>query len=289
MKRLLEIFFVLSLFIPPSQGVQWPKETDEFGVPGTDPSLRTYAAHVIKQYPLSRVEDDETPTLNGMGTTMKKVGPFPAEFLGFAQKCGLPVLSVGEGTGNIAEAALARNITFIANDMDPRHLAHLYASVPPEKLQYLFLKAGKFPDDVSLPEGGLGAIYFGRVLHFQTGEEIEKSLQASYKWLHDGGKVFARASTPFQKHLQFFMPTYLERVKNGNPWPGICRDMEQGWPTLHQYLPSFMNLLDVDVLGRTLRKTHFEIEELRYTPINHPEFKLDGREGIGFVVRKTES
>ena len=62
--------------------------------------------------------------------------------------------------------------------------------------------------------------------------------------------------------------------------------MEKGWPTLHQYLPSFMNLLDVDALSKALQKAGFEIEECAYTPINHPEFKLDGREGIGFIAVK---
>ena len=287
MKRFFWAFLVLSLFILPAQAVHWPEERNPFGVPGTDQNLHAYVSHVVREYPISTIEDDETPTLNRMGTTMKKVGPFPAEFIEFAAKCNLPVLSVGEGTGNITEAALARNITFIANDMDRHHLAHLYASVPQDNLSHLFLKAGKFPDEVKLPEGTLGAIYFGRILHFQTGEEIERSLAASYKLLHSGGKVFARASTPFQKHLQFFMPTYYyERIEKGDPWPGVCTNMAQGWPALHQYLPPFMNLLDTGVLKRTLIKTHFEIEDLRYTPIRHPEFKLDGREGIGFVARK---
>jgi len=107
-----------------------------------------------------------------------------------------------------------------------------------------------------------------------------------HKFLVDGGKIYGRASTPFQKHLQFFTPTYEERIKSNDPWPGICADMEKGWPALYQYLPPFMNLLDVDVLYRSLTKANFDIRELSYFSIEHPEFKLNGREGIGFVAVK---
>lgn len=285
-KKKMWIFFVVGLYILPVKAVQWPKEPSPFGVPGTDKALEAYSAYVLQKYPLSQVEDEENPTLNNMGTTMKTVSPFSLKFLEFAARSSLPVLSVGEGTGNVVLLALEKNITFVANDMDPRHLGYIYASTPQKSRQYLFLKRGKFPDQVNLPENSLGAIYFGRVFHFQTGKEIEKSLEKAYTLLKKGGKVYGRASSPFQKHLQFFLPTYYKRVAAGNPWPGICTDMQKGWPTLHQYLPPFMNLLDVKALSRALIKAGFEIEECAYTPINHPEFKLDGREGIGFIAVK---
>jgi SAM-dependent methyltransferase len=268
------------------QGFKWPKETSPLGATGTEPGLKKVTSHIVKKYPLTHVEDNEFATLNKMGTIMGNIEPFAMKFLEYAKTCDLPVLSVGEGSGNIVNAALERGITFIANDMDVRHLAHLYESVPENKRQFLFLKVGKFPNETNLPPGGLGAIYFGRILHFQTGKEIEESLKAAYKLLRKGGKVFARASTPFQKHLGFFIPTYEKRIKNGDPWPGMCADMEQGWPTLHQYLPPLMHLLDINTLKRILKKTGFKIEELKYLPITHPEFQLDGREGIGFVASK---
>ena len=157
-KKTLWMFSVIGLCVLPVKAVQWPEETDSFGVPGTHPHMQAYANHVVNEHPLEKVEDEETPTLNNMGTTMKTVGPFPLKFLEFSEKCSLPVLSVGEGTGNIVHLALERNITFIANDMDPRHLGHIYASVPKEKYEHLFLKVGKFPNDVKLPKESLGAI-----------------------------------------------------------------------------------------------------------------------------------
>lgn len=285
-RKTVWLSFALGMAFYPAKAVQWPEETDAFGVAATHPQMAAYADHVVKEYPLSIVAEDERSTLNNMGTTMKNVGPFSLKFLEFAAQSSLPVLSVGEGTGNITQLALEKNITFIANDMDPRHLGHIYASTPQEKQGYLFLKAGKFPDEVNLPKESLGAIYFGRVLHFQTGEEIEKSLQAAFNILKPGGKVFGRASAPFQKNLIPFLATYEKRKEDGVLWPGICTDMQQGWPTLHPYLPSFMHLLDVDVLSRTLKEIGFEIEDCSYTPIDHPDFKLDGREGVGFIAIK---
>jgi len=176
-KPFLKSLLVFSLLVPQAIAVQWPQESHPFGVPGTDENLQEYATHVVKEYPLVYTAEDQIPTLNRMGTTLKKAGPFPLKFLDFTYQSGLPSMSVGEGTGNIARLALERNITFIANDMDPRHLGHLYASMPKDKLKYLFLKAGKFPDEVHLPEKSLGAIYYGRVFHFFTGEEIERALE----------------------------------------------------------------------------------------------------------------
>lgn len=289
MRRFIQVFLVLFVFFPPAEAVKWPDEPSFFGVPGTDESLKTYASHIVKKYPLYKVEEEETPTLNKMGTTMEKIGPFPQKFIDFAATSSHPVLSVGEGTGNTVKEVLDRNITFIANDMDPRHLGHLYVSIPENKRQHLYLKAGKFPDEVSFPESSLGAIYFGRVLHFMNGEEIEKSLKEAYRVLTNEGKIFARSSSPFQKHLQFFIPIYEERVQKGERWPGLCTEMEKGWPTLHQYLPPYMNLLDENSLRRALTEAGFEIEELSYTAINHPDFKLDGKEGIGFIAKKRQA
>lgn len=208
------------------QGLKWPKETNPLGIQAIEPGLKEIIPHMVKKYPLTYVEDNEVATLNKMGTVMNNIEPFAMKFLEYAKTCNLPVLSVGEGTGNIVKAALERGITFIANDMDVRHLAHLYVSVPENNRFSLFLKAGKFPEDITLPKGKIGAIYFGRILHFQTGKEIDESLKAAYNLLPKGGKVFARSSAPFQKHLQFFLPIYEKRIKSGNPWPGMCTDIE---------------------------------------------------------------
>ncbi|MBA3814171.1 MAG: class I SAM-dependent methyltransferase [Alphaproteobacteria bacterium] len=268
-----------------SLGVSWPKETHAFGVPGTDPELPDHAAEIVKQYPLSTIEEGEIPTLNKMGAIVKTPGFFADQFIEFASRSSLPALSVGE-TGNVAWPALEKSITFIANDLDSRHLAHLYVNTPKEKLSSLYLKAGKFPDDVLIPDESLGSIYLGRMLHFMTGKEIENSFKKSYSLLLPGGKLFARATSPFQIHLQFFLPTFEKRLTNKESWPGICTEIERGWPTVHPYLPSFMNLLDVDTLKLALENAGFFIEKIGYHPINHPEFKLDGREAVGFIAEK---
>ena len=118
------------------------------------------------------------------------------------------------------------------------------------------------------------------------GEEIENSFKKSYNLLAPGGKLFARATSPFQIHLQFFLPTFEARKKNGEPWPGICTEIERGWPTVHQFLPPFMHLLDVDALKVALENAGFVIENIGYSSINHPQFKLDGREAVGFIAEK---
>lgn len=292
MKKTIRVLFVLlMLFVSPvfsmEDEVPWPKATHTLGVPGTDPNLQEYATSIVQQYPVIKSTDaKEILTLNRMGTVTHYPEAYAEKFVAFSRKQSLPILSIGEGTGNIVFKALNEGITFIANDLDPRHLAHLYAEVPAEQRGLLYLKSGKFPEEIELPNESVGAIYFGRVFHFMEGEEIDRALPQANRLLPRGGKIFGRASTPFQKHLQFFLPTYYERIEKGIRWPGICTDMQRGWPTLHEQLPSFMHLLDKDPLKVALESADFEIEELEYTPIQHPEFILDGREGIGFVAVK---
>lgn len=293
MKKLILVNFAILMltlntpvFASKENDIEWPKETHQFGVSAADINLQSYASHIVKQYPLCVVEEGEILTLNKMGAIDPNTGIFAQKFIEYARTISQSVLSVGE-TGNIAWDALEKGITIVANDLEPRHLAHLYAKVPEERYESLYLKAGKFPDEVHFPDESFGAIYFGRVLHFMTRDEIDNSFKESYRILAQGGKIFARSSSPYQKHLQqFFLPTFEEKLKRGEPSPGICTEMQRGWPNFYSNLPSFMNLLDVDTLKASLEKAGFSIEELNYFPLNHPEFKLDGREAIGFIAVK---
>jgi ubiquinone/menaquinone biosynthesis C-methylase UbiE len=277
-----------------TQKYLWPTERHPFGVAGTDPELQKYAMKIVNTFPLKTTSEGAVITFNHMGTVLPKQRDdavpksvaVAQEVIDYARQESLPVLSVGEGTGNVAYAALKMGVTFIANDIEARHLAHLSVNAPESERGSLYLKLGKFPDHVHLEDESMGGIYFGRVLHFCTGEEIEKCFKESHRILKLGAKIAGRSSSPFQKNLQFFIPTFEERIQKGESWPGICREMAQGWPTLHQYLPSFMNLLDRDTLKDALEKAGFFIERLEYTPVHHPDFKLAGREGIEFIARK---
>jgi hypothetical protein len=130
------------------------------------------------------------------------------------------------------------------------------------------------------------AILAERWLHFLTGEEIEETVAAFYRWLTKGGKAFVVAETPYISALEKFIPLYEERKKNGVLWPGIVED----WSLYSNKseLPIWTNMLDLHVLKRTFEKIGFFVEELRY--ISRPYFpkdvRYDNRESVGIIGYK---
>jgi hypothetical protein len=197
-------------------------------------------------------------------------------------------LDIGAAYGIASLAALRNGATVVANDIDARHLEILRDSAPEALKSRLTLMPGNFPDWIDFPPGSLGAVLLCRVMHFFDGPTIERAAAKVMQWLAPGGKVFAVGETPFIGTAKIFFPTYLARVKAGDPWPGIVENVAAHDPRRAGNLPSRMHLLDEPTLRRVFSNAGFAIEKLATfaRPEFPPDIQLDGRESIGLIARK---
>lgn len=225
------------------------------------------------------------PTRNAMGGMSPTLDRFSQAFVDFAGGQSDPVLDVGAAYGVASLAALEQGVEVWANDLDARHLAVLGEQAT--EGSRLRLLEGRFPDDIPWREGPLGAALLARVLHYMEGPEIDRGLHALQAHLRPGGKVFGVSITPFLKKLQPFQPTYEARKAAGERWPGKVRVSD--WdPEGAPGLTPFLHTLDAEVLGRAFSEAGFEIETLEYFSRRDYSRGMarDGREALGFVIRK---
>lgn len=230
--------------------------------------------------------DGFVPTLNRMGFMATTPSPNCKKFIDFAKPLKLPVADLGVAYGVTTRLALNAGLTVYANDLSQKHLSILYDSMNSEQKSRLSLYPGRIPNEVDFLPSTFSAILAERWLHFLTGDEIEETVGAFYRWLSKGGKAFVVAETPYISALEKFIPIYEERKKNGVLWPGIVED----WSLYSNKseLPVWTNMLDLHVLKRTFEKIGFFVEELRY--ISRPYFpkdvRYDNRESVGIIGYK---
>ncbi|MBI3505886.1 MAG: class I SAM-dependent methyltransferase [Proteobacteria bacterium] len=213
------------------------------------------------------------PTLNGMGAMTPELDPYASAFVDFAAFSKVPVLDVGAAYGIATLAALERGARVIANDVEPRHLEILSTRVPEERLHRLRLFPGAFPGGLSLAHESIGAALLGRMLHFLSGDEIERGIANLRRWLVPGGKVFAVALTPYIGTRRDFIPVYESRRAAGLAWPG---ERER------------MHYLEPAVLAAAFERAGFDVEvaETFSRPELLGDMRLDGRESMGLIARK---
>lgn len=228
-------------------------------------------------------------TLNSMGYMTSTLDRYSQAFVDFSPTAPGPVLDIGAAYGVATLAALAKGASVVANDIDPRHLEILRDRTPAEHRQRLSLAPGDFPDKLELRAGSLGAVLICRVMHFFDGPTIERAAAKALSWLAPGGKVFVVGETPFIGTARNFFPTYQERLKAGDPWPGYIKDMVALFdPARAKQLPPSMHLLDEPTLRRVFSNAGFVIEDVQH--FARPEFpkdiQLDGRESVGLIGRK---
>lgn len=231
------------------------------------------------------------PTLNGMGYMTVSCDRFMREFIAFAPSCECPVLDIGAAYGVATTAALDSGATVIANDIDDRHLMLLRNTLSPQASARLITIPGHFPRDIRFSRNSIGAILIARVLHFFDGDLLTESVRKAFEWLVPGGRIFVTAETPYLRNWQEFIPTYEERKRRGERWPGFVEDAPSVVTQRRSNLPKAMHFLDPEVLTRVFREGGFQVEEA--SVFARPEFpddlRLDGRESVGLIGVKPSS
>lgn len=240
-----------------------------------------------------------TKTHNAMGGfTTTPCDPISQEFIAqaakIAQKNG-KVLEIGAAFGAATLAAIANGASVFCNDINPKNLAvihnrHAGKNVITGDDNKLILVPGTFPDELAgLPKKYFDAILICRVLHFFTGEKIEKSLAFLSKLLIPGGKLYIVCETPYLKNWQKFLPEFDRRVQQGIEWPGeITNPAAFESSGRSASLPEFVHWITKEILERSLSRAGFSVEHADY--INRKgQFPEDlllpeiGKESIGAI------
>ena len=229
------------------------------------------------------------PTMNDKGFMFEVIDEYAEAFIEFAGNSADPALEIGCAYGVATIPALKKGALITACDMDPRHLDVLKSRAPEALLDNLTLQTGTLPD-IDLPENHFGSLLCSRVLHFLTGEDVERSVQNMFRWLKPGGKLFLVADTPFGIWRKF-IPTWEANQANGERWPGMMIPPVKYLPYAasdEDVGPEIMNLLDPQLLERTARDAGFIIQRSSY--ISRSDFKglgqMDGRENCGLQAEK---
>lgn len=238
------------------------------------------------------------------GFTTTPCDPVSQKFIEHADQIGAKggaVLEVGAAFGTASLQALAKGTTTFCNDIDPANLAVLRNrnfkicdshefSVTGDNSK-LVLVPGACPHELAgLPKDYFDAILICRVLHFLSGEEIEKSLEQFFAMLKPGAKLFIVCETPFLKNWQQFMPEFEKRLIEGVRWPGeITNSAEYESSGRAASLPKFVHWITKEIIEKSLKEKKFEVEYLSYID-RHGQFPedllLDGRESIGAIATK---
>lgn len=122
------------------------------------------------------------------------------------------------------------------------------------------------------------------------GSDIEQIAKKMYKWLKPGGKVFIIAGTPYQKTWIKFIPQYEKNKKLGVKFPGEIDNVSYWNKEMADKLPSFVHLLDIDILERVFLESGFIVEKAGY--IDRGNKTLDNimddkKESCGLVLKKS--
>jgi SAM-dependent methyltransferase len=243
-------------------------------------------SEVIKQ---PEIKQNLITTLNQKGYMLVKPEHYMQSFIDFSGEISDPVLDIGAAYGVATIPALEKGAHVVANDIDERHLAILKSKVPPSLLSQLELKQGNMPTDLDFPENYFGAILASRIFSFVEPRFLKESMSLIYKWLKPGGKFFYLGGSPYMGTFKSFLPQYHKNKKEQHPWPGHIENLSVIAPSYAHQLPSFIHLIDEEVLQRLLKEAGFEVQEMAYVAAedDHPEdMKLDGRTFLGAIAIK---
>lgn len=228
-------------------------------------------------------------TLNNMGYMSLSIDPFTKKFLQYCElNPGLRVFEGGAAYGVATHLALKNGAIVTANDCEQKHLDLLLKKTPQEFLSSLTLAPGKLPHDLDFPNSTYDVIYSSRMLHFLTGEDIEKCMSKFFNWLKEGGRLYIVVESPYLGCFSSFTPTYEKRKKQGEPWPGLLEDTSPFKSNLYNNIPDFLNFFDTDIIKRVSQNAGFIVKECEF--INRedfpPEVRLDGKESVGLIAIK---
>lgn len=230
-----------------------------------------------------QIEGTHIPTLNSMGYMTKILDPYCEEFISYCRNVKNPIADLGVAFGHTTKEILKQGATVYANDIENKHLNYLITQLTEEEKSRLKLFPGKIPDVFNFEENFFSGVLAARCFHFLKGEEIEDITLRIYKSLIKGGKLCVVAETPYTKHTTSFIPLYEERKIQGSSWPGFIDDFKKF--TTRKNTTDWINLLDPDVLERTLKLCGFKIEKVGFIerPYFPEEVRLDGKESVGII------
>lgn len=233
--------------------------------------------------------DGWVKTINNMGYMCLSIDCFTERYLKYCESHpGLNIFEGGAAYGVATHLALKKGSYVTANDSERKHLDILYERTPPEFLSFLKLAPGKLPYELDFPPNTYDVIYTSRMLHFLTGEEIDICMSKFFQWLKEGGKIFIIAESPYLGCYSSFIPTYEERKKHGDPWPGLIKDTTPFKSIRYNNIPSLLNFFDLDIMKRVSEKAGFIVEDCQL--LNRNDFPLemryDGRESVGLIAMK---
>lgn len=233
-------------------------------------------------------ENGFIPTLNHYGYMLNTPDPYSSMFIEHAGKASGFVLDIGAAYGVATLPALEKGAHVIASDLDERHLKILWERTSLSLRPRLIMKAGIFPTEVSFPPFAFEAVLASGVLHYLSGEELEKAFKAIFASLKHKGKFFFFTSTPYIGLFKEFLPLYYEKKRQNDKWPGLITDSWMYAPHRKSDLPKRINLLDEDILERLFLEIGFTIEKKSYVSMSdYPsDIQSDGKEYIGFIGKK---
>jgi SAM-dependent methyltransferase len=239
-----------------------------------------------------RSEDGFVPTLNKTGHMLEEPDEYGQAFINYITHIKGKGLDIGAAYGVTTLPALKGGASILAIDLSKEHLNILDQKTPNAWKDRLALQASRFPDGLCLPSEIFDAVIASRVLHFLKGEEIILGFKKIYDFLKPGGHFFFVGLTPFIGNYESFIPLYIKRKAEGNPWPGHVSTDPYLNHRKHQ-MPNFLTMFDIEKTQELLKETGFIIKKIGYTsPKRAPsELRLkdpllQGKEHVGAIAMK---
>lgn len=225
------------------------------------------------------------PTMNNTGWMTETLDEISQAFTDYAGGTDDESLDVGCAYGIASLMALDKGAKIFACDIEPKHLDVLAQRVPENARDRYRSKAGALPG-VDFESETFGAILAARVLHFLSGEDVERTVVKMKDWLQPGGRIFLVADTPYTGPWRIEAGNYERRKAAGDPWPGLVADYAQFLPDTADPAehPDFINPMDPDILTRVCVDAGLEILEARF--LSSGTKWATGRDHAGVVARK---
>jgi len=229
---------------------------------------------------------DEIPTLNRFGYMKKDLGEFCKDFIQYALETKELVLELGCAYGFVVQHVLAGNGKIVASDLEEKHLSVLLKNTPQDKLENLYLRQGRFPDEINFPKESFKAILSSRMFHFLEGKDIAVGFKKVHDWLKPNGKFFFTGVSPYNYTLRDnFLSTYQKRREDKVEWPGEVRDFNSRAVAHQEYLQNFIHTFDIPKLEELLPEYGFKIDKIKL--FDYPNsIDSDNKGHIGFIATK---
>lgn len=170
---------------------------------------------------------DEIPTLNKTGYMKFEYEFFNKYFVDIAKTSSLPLLDIGPAYGWTTHKVLESGCQVVAADISKEHLEVLIKEAPQSSLNNLYIYHASFPDEMDFPSNTFRAILMSRIMHFLTGEEIERGLDKIHRWLSEGGEFIATNCSIYHSSIKKKMhEVFQDRMRNRVKWAGMVNNKD---------------------------------------------------------------